>query len=132
MLSSILSEFGYKRSIHFAFLFLSLGLLVGVFVAGQGGERWDGAVSALPEEAAVLPGVTNEWWAVVKGKYFESKPDIIQHTNILRGTGEFLPATPDWMAEGNISGAEFGLPAFSTGDLNGDGYDDIVVGGSTT
>ena len=35
---------------------------------------------------------------------------------------------PDWTAEGNQSGAWFGRRAETAGDVNGDGYDDIIVG----
>ncbi len=35
-------------------------------------------------------------------------------------------ATPDWMQEGNQAGAAFGFVS-SAGDVNGDGYDDVLV-----
>jgi len=39
------------------------------------------------------------------------------------------PATiPAWTAEGNESGAAFGSAAATAGDVNGDGYADVVVG----
>jgi hypothetical protein len=36
--------------------------------------------------------------------------------------------TPDWMAEGNQAGAQFGACVQAAGDVNGDGYDDVVIG----
>jgi hypothetical protein len=36
--------------------------------------------------------------------------------------------TPDWMAEGNQVGAQFGACVQAAGDVNGDGYADVVVG----
>jgi len=36
--------------------------------------------------------------------------------------------TPDWMAEGNQVGAQFGACVQAAGDVNGDGYDDVVIG----
>jgi len=41
-----------------------------------------------------------------------------------------LSTTPSWRAEGNIEGAHFGVSAGSAGDLDGDGYSDIVLGGA--
>jgi hypothetical protein len=36
--------------------------------------------------------------------------------------------TPSWMARGDATYAHFGLSVDSAGDVNGDGYDDIIVG----
>jgi hypothetical protein len=41
-----------------------------------------------------------------------------------------LSATPAWMAEGNQAGARFGTSVACAGDVNGDGYEDVVVGAS--
>jgi hypothetical protein len=36
--------------------------------------------------------------------------------------------TPDWIAENDLSGTFFGASVASAGDVNGDGYDDVIVG----
>jgi hypothetical protein len=39
-----------------------------------------------------------------------------------------LPSSPSWSAEGEQAGARFGEAVASAGDVNGDGFDDIVIG----
>lgn len=44
------------------------------------------------------------------------------------GHGGGASVIPDWWAEGNQVSAYFGRDAACAGDVNGDGYDDIIVG----
>ena len=39
-----------------------------------------------------------------------------------------LATSPNWTAESNQAGAWFGYSVASAGDVNGDGYDDVIVG----
>lgn len=39
-----------------------------------------------------------------------------------------LPLTPNWTAEINIVEAQFGWSVASAGDVNGDGFDDVIIG----
>lgn len=36
--------------------------------------------------------------------------------------------SPDWIGESDIDGAEYATSVASAGDVNGDGYDDVIVG----
>ncbi|MGD9099252.1 MAG: Calx-beta domain-containing protein [Anaerolineae bacterium] len=49
-------------------------------------------------------------------------------TYVYHGSAAGLSLTPDWVAEGNQPGAGFGYAVGAAGDVNGDGYGDIVVG----
>ncbi|MEW5989035.1 MAG: choice-of-anchor Q domain-containing protein, partial [Chloroflexota bacterium] len=62
------------------------------------------------------PGVPADWWAAVQR-------DIVQSPDP-RG----LSTTPDWTAEGDQEYAYFAYSVATAGDVNGDGYDDVIVG----
>jgi hypothetical protein len=47
---------------------------------------------------------------------------------LFHGTATGPSAAPVWAAEGNQSGCHFGAAASGAGDVNGDGYVDVIVG----
>jgi hypothetical protein len=49
---------------------------------------------------------------------------------VLRAVTGILSAFPSWIAESGQDASEFGWSAASAGDVNGDGYDDVIVGAS--
>ena len=50
---------------------------------------------------------------------------------VYHGSAEGLAGTSSWDAEGNQANAGFGWSAGSAGDVNGDGYSDVIVGADT-
>jgi hypothetical protein len=47
---------------------------------------------------------------------------------LYQGSSSGLSASPSWISEGNQSYAWFGRSVASAGDVNNDGYDDVIVG----
>ncbi len=47
---------------------------------------------------------------------------------VYNGSASGLSPAPDWTAESNMAGAAFGNSVSTAGDVNGDGYSDVVVG----
>jgi hypothetical protein len=42
-----------------------------------------------------------------------------------------ISATPSWTAESNLTNTYFGTSVRTAGDVNGDGYSDVIVGSAT-
>ena len=61
----------------------------------------------------------NRW---TNGQYDEGRVFVYY------GSPAGLGATPNWLAESNQTMAYYGFAVSTAGDVNGDGYDDIVVG----
>jgi hypothetical protein len=47
---------------------------------------------------------------------------------VFHGSAAGLPEAPDWIGESNNEGAHFGSSVSTAGDVNGDGYGDVIVG----
>ncbi|MBX7041497.1 MAG: FG-GAP-like repeat-containing protein [Ignavibacteria bacterium] len=61
-------------------------------------------------------------WALTNGQANEGKA-FVYH-----GSGSGLAMTANWTAESNQAGARFGSSLSTAGDVNGDGYSDVIVG----
>jgi len=67
---------------------------------------------------------------IVGAHYFDNPQADEGRAHVYHGSASGLSATPAWTAESNQAGAEFGSSVGTAGDVNGDGYSDVVVGAS--
>ena len=65
---------------------------------------------------------------IVGAPYYSNGQSGEGRAFVYHGSATGLSTTPDWTAEGNQEGADFGYSVATAGDVNGDGYDDVVVG----
>ncbi|HUV37132.1 MAG TPA: FlgD immunoglobulin-like domain containing protein, partial [Patescibacteria group bacterium] len=66
---------------------------------------------------------------VIVGAYVYDKPDTNEGTAYLfLGSDSGTVDTYSWMAEGDQEHAWFGISVACAGDVNSDGYDDVIVG----
>jgi hypothetical protein len=83
----------------------------GQSMAGAGDVNGDGYSDVIVGAHSYDNGQTNE------GRAF-----------VYQGSGVGLGLTPAWTAESNQTGADFGISVATAGDVNGDGFADVIVG----
>ncbi len=66
---------------------------------------------------------------VIVGAYrYDSDQSDAGRTFVYHGSSTGLSASSSWTAESNQAGTYFGCSVASAGDVNGDGYSDVIVG----
>jgi len=91
----------------------------------------DGAQDArFGSSAATAGDVNGDGYAdVVIGADSHDTDQIFEgRAYVYLGSSSGLAATAGWTAEGNSVGAHFGYSVSTAGDVNGDGYADVIVG----
>ncbi|MFC1573065.1 FG-GAP-like repeat-containing protein [Candidatus Eisenbacteria bacterium] len=104
---------GLATNPFFDFGVIQVGSTFGFSVASAGDVNGDGYGDIIVGAPLYDLGATDDGVALV---YF--------------GSAEGLSTSESWSARGNQDGAELGVSVASAGDVNGDGYGDIIVGAS--
>ena len=90
--------------------------ILGVFVAGAGDVNSDGYSDII----IGAPQYDNGVIEIDEGKVY-----------LFYGKSTIPASTPDWSVEGNQTGAWLGISVAGLGDVNADGYSDIIIGAHT-
>ncbi len=98
-------------------------------VAGWTAES-DQAVAQLGFSVATAGDVNGDGYSdVIVGAYFYSNGQNAEgRAYVYHGTASGLSAAASWTAESNQQDAFFGYSVATAGDVNGDGYSDVIVG----
>ena len=67
---------------------------------------------------------------IVGARFYSNGQSNEGRAYVFYGSASGLSTTPDWIAEGNQASASYGRAVSTAGDVNNDGFDDIVVGAS--
>ncbi|MBZ0273846.1 integrin alpha [bacterium] len=65
---------------------------------------------------------------VVGARYFDNGDFEVGRAYLFLGSDNGLSTTPAWFFEGSFKNARFASTVDGAGDINGDGYDDVLVG----
>jgi hypothetical protein len=110
--------------------YLYLGSASGLSATPSWTAEGDQASAYFGISVASAGDVNNDGFdEVIVGAYWHDNGEENEgRAYLYLGSASGLSATPSWTAEGDQAGARFGSSVASAGDVNGDGYDDVVVG----
>jgi hypothetical protein len=111
-------------------VFLYLGSASGLSLTPAWTAESNQADAWFGESVATAGDVNGDGYAdvVVGSRYFDNGEANEGRAFLYLGSASGLTATPSWTAESNQATAYFGWSVASAGDVNGDGYSDVLVG----
>jgi hypothetical protein len=65
---------------------------------------------------------------IVGSHFYDNDQSTEGRAYVYHGSATGLSTTAAWIAEGNQASAFFGFPVATAGDVNGDGFSDVIVG----
>jgi hypothetical protein len=109
---------------------LYLGAASGPTLTSSWTEVGDQADSAFGSSVSTAGDVNGDGYAdvIVGAPYYDNGQTDEGRAFLYLGSASGLPSTPAWTAEGDQAGANFGGSVATAGDVNGDGFSDVIVG----
>ena len=110
--------------------FVYLGSASGLSAAASWTAENDQASSYFGYSVAAAGDVNGDGYAdvIVGARFFDNPQSDEGRAYVYLGSASGLSSSEAWTAEGNQDGAWFGDPVAGAGDVNGDGYSDVIVG----
>ena len=111
-------------------VYLFLGSAAGLSPTHAWMIEGDGSDESLGWSIASAGDVNDDGYDdVIVGAPWASYPEGHEgRAYVFYGSASGLPATANWTAESNVPWSDFGVSVASAGDVNGDGYSDVIVG----
>lgn len=114
-------------------VYLYYGSAAGLSVTAAWTYENNVATSVLGVSAAAAGDVNGDGYSdiIIGGPQYQNGEANEGVVYLFYGTATIPAATPNWSAEGNQVGAFFGVSVANLGDVNGDGFSDVIVGASS-
>jgi hypothetical protein len=111
-------------------LYVYHGSAAGLGTAAAWIENGDQPDAELGHSVGTAGDVNGDGYSdVIASAYFYSNGQLQEgRTYVYLGSATGLPPTPVWTKESNQAGALFGSSVGTAGDVNGDGYADVIIG----
>ncbi len=110
--------------------FVFLGSASGLATSSSWEFASDQDFARLGQSVASAGDVNGDGYAdvIVGAPYYQSVQANEGRAYLFYGSASGLVSTAGWIAEGQQNGAHFGTSVAPAGDVNGDGYADVIVG----
>ncbi|MFN8242848.1 MAG: FG-GAP-like repeat-containing protein [Ferruginibacter sp.] len=111
-------------------VFVYYGAAAGPSVSISWSFECNQAAATLGESVASAGDVNGDGYSdVIVGANNYSNGELLEgRAFVFHGSAAGLSATPNWTGESNQGSAGFGAAVSSAGDVNGDGYSDVLIG----
>ncbi len=113
--------------------FVYYGSAAGLSATANWTAESDQATAYFGWAAATAGDVNGDGYSdvIVSALYYDNGQTNEGRVYAYYGSASGLPSTASWTAESNQANSDFGVSISTAGDVNGDGYSDILVGADT-
>jgi hypothetical protein len=110
--------------------FVYLGSPTGLVATPAWTVEADTVNQGIGREVATAGDVNGDGYSdvIVAAMFYQNGEDLEGRALVYHGSASGLATTPSWTVESNQANAWFGGSVATAGDVNGDGYADVIVG----